>query len=172
MLFVHPNHLLSVFDLVGASDLALTAQPMMHLVSRVHASTHITLSCPSAFCHIWSAWWFFLGGVPRWVWLGRGPNRPCTTHDASPLRPGSNGCCSRPNRVQVKSSKATDKQFFEVSHNEWMTAWREGPRYHVYRVFGTGQGTVTVVDLQDPCSGIHTRGRWTLLTKFVHSFKH
>ena len=52
--------------------------------------------------------------------------------------------------VEVKSSKTRDKTFFEVSHNEWLMAWREGMRYHIYRVYGTGAQDVSVVEVQDP----------------------
>ena len=42
--------------------------------------------------------------------------------------------------VEVKTSAAWAKTYFEVSHREWLFAQQEGGRYHIYRVFGAGRG--------------------------------
>eukprot|EP00966_Prymnesium_polylepis_P265555 6134561-Prymnesium_polylepis.1 len=52
--------------------------------------------------------------------------------------------------IEVKTSTALDKPFFEVSMGELEFAQRCGAAYHLYRVAGAGTTAVTLACLPDP----------------------
>ena len=52
--------------------------------------------------------------------------------------------------VEVKTTTARDKPFFEVSLPELLFAQRTGEAYHLYRVSGVGTAEVSLACLSDP----------------------
>uniref|UniRef100_A0A7S3AWG5 Protein NO VEIN C-terminal domain-containing protein n=1 Tax=Haptolina ericina TaxID=156174 RepID=A0A7S3AWG5_9EUKA len=52
--------------------------------------------------------------------------------------------------VEVKTSVALDKPFFEVSMRELEFAQRSGSAYHLYRVTGAGTAGLSVACLRNP----------------------
>eukprot|EP01060_Flectonema_neradi_P037051 TRINITY_DN734_c2_g1_i3.p1 TRINITY_DN734_c2_g1~~TRINITY_DN734_c2_g1_i3.p1 ORF type:complete len:2030 (+),score=383.62 TRINITY_DN734_c2_g1_i3:3221-9310(+) len=52
--------------------------------------------------------------------------------------------------IEVKATVATAKMFFEVSHREIQFAQANGPRFHIYRVFGAGSPSARLMVIKNP----------------------
>eukprot|EP00388_Colpodella_angusta_P009349 GDKJ01024938.1.p1 GENE.GDKJ01024938.1~~GDKJ01024938.1.p1 ORF type:complete len:556 (-),score=147.66 GDKJ01024938.1:59-1609(-) len=65
----------------------------------------------------------------------------------------NNGSLSKIQFAEVKATSSLDREEFEISANEWKFAANERSNYHIFRVFGVGQGTgssLNVVTVSDP----------------------
>eukprot|EP00434_Breviolum_minutum_P030000 symbB.v1.2.026528.t1/scaffold2658.1/size73733/1 len=52
--------------------------------------------------------------------------------------------------VEVKTSRAKDKQLFEMSYREWIFAQKEGGKYLIFRVSNAGQEDVELCSITNP----------------------
>lgn len=51
--------------------------------------------------------------------------------------------------VEVKSTSAIDKRWFEISLQELSYAVEYNDDYHIYRLFGVGQDKITLVKIEN-----------------------
>ena len=71
------------------------------------------------------------------------------------------GAEGRADYYEVKTTKAGDKDIFEISSREWGYAQEQGPRFHVLRIYNAGRATSRVEYLHNPY-GAWAKGRLQL----------
>lgn len=52
--------------------------------------------------------------------------------------------------IEVKSTKADAKDWFEVSRRQWELAQEEGDNFHIYRIYNAGTNKAKLVDIPNP----------------------
>ncbi|VVB85353.1 Uncharacterised protein [uncultured archaeon] len=52
--------------------------------------------------------------------------------------------------IEVKSTKADAKDWFEVSRRQWELAHEEGDNFHIYRIYNAGTNRARLVDIPNP----------------------
>ena len=58
--------------------------------------------------------------------------------------------------IEVKTSRFTGKNVFEISYDEWSFASKPGIHYHIYRVNGAGdpRNDISIDILRDPLKAV------------------